>query len=279
MKRHLTRLLLAAVCCLQGAAAFPARALTDTLTLAEVSMDMEKRVKEYHALTFHVRMAVPDRAQALSRHVEAWAEQLFASGLDIAPAGPYASADEMAAHYGQEFADRSQKEIARIARQRRKEAGKFHLTYTFDLTVRRVYETARFITFSAEAFCFRNDGEGTQERRYATFRKSDGHILTWDDLILPKKKPQMRGVVADALQGFFGLPNFASLRSQLGLPATTGRAGLPLPAGSPGLLADGLYAQYATGELGGSSARLPLAIVPYAKMKQLWSAEARRLWR
>lgn len=279
MKKLTKCLLLAILCIVQAGGCLCARTTADTLALTEVKRDVEKRVKEYHALTFHVHMALPTGTPALTRSAEAWAEQLFADETGIAPAGPYASAKEMAARYEQEFTDRAQKEIARIAKERRKEAGKFHLTYTFDLTVQRVYETAQFITLRAETYGYENDGEGTQNLRYATFRKADGHILTWDDLLLPKKKPQLQGAVADALMGFFGLPNFSSLQSHLHLPASTTRTRFPLPTGTPGLLADGLYAQYATGELEGTSGRSPLAIVPYAKMKQLWSAEARKLWR
>lgn len=88
MKKLTKCLLLAFLCIVQAGGSLCARTAADTLTLTEVKRDVEKRVKEYHALTFHVHMALPTGTPALTRSAEAWVEQLFADETGIAPAGP-----------------------------------------------------------------------------------------------------------------------------------------------------------------------------------------------
>jgi len=276
MKKTALRIPLLLACLLAGPACAPARTAADTLALTRVERSTEKRIKEYHALTFHAQMDLPTAAPALRRSVEAWTDSLFTTALGIGRSRDEATAEERAGRYEQEYIDGEREEILRIAKQRRKEAGTFRLTYACDLTMRRVHETAQFITYIAETSTYKGEGASTQGRCYATFRKADGHILGWSDLVTAKKMPQLRGLVADALRGFFGAPSYAALCERLSL-GTTPRTRFPLPAGGPGLLADGLYVQYADGELAPLAGTSPLAIVPYARMAALWSPAARKL--
>lgn len=276
MKKGLRLLALLPTCLWAGATCVPARTAADTLALTHVERSAEKRVKEYHALTFHAQMELPTDAPTLRRHVEEWADSLFSAALGIGRSAGGTTADERADRYEREYLDRGREEITRIARQRRKEAGSFRLTYACDLTMRRVHETPQFITYIAETSTYKGDETRAQGRSYATFRKTDGAVLGWSDLVTAKKLPQLRGFVADALLGFFGMTDYAALRDRLSLGATP-RTRFPLPVGTPGLLADGLYVQYADGELTSQAGATPLAIVPYARMAALWSPAARKL--
>lgn len=259
--------------------AMPAVTAADPIEVERADRDAQRRVKDVHALTSRVQLELPSGATSLAEAVAGWADGVLAAGLGTEAAGPHGSAEEMAAYYERVFLDGGEREISTIAKQRRKEAGTFRLTYAYDVTVSRVYETARFVTFSAETHFYKGEDSNAEARRYATFRKADGSVLTWNDLVTASKRGQMQAAVADALCAYFSMPNFASLQGFLQLPAGLTRQRFPLPDCGPGLLKDGLYVQYAPGELGKNAGGAPLAIVPYARMKPLWSAAARQLWK
>lgn len=248
----------------------------DTLSLHRVQRNVEERVKEFHALAFRVDMDMPVSGDALQDSVDAWVETLMATTLQMTPSGPYASCEDMATHYEHAFVEGVTAEIKSIVKKRRKEKGNFRLTYTFDYTVRRVYETQGLITFEAEAYLGYGEGEGTHLRRMATFRKENGYLLQWSDLVQPRRMSALQGLVADGLQSFFGMANYASLCDRLQLSGVK-RNRFPLPQATPALKADGIYAFYAVGEPTAAVAAEAWAIVPYSAMNKLWKSGARKL--
>ncbi len=248
----------------------------DTLSLHRVQRNVEERVKEFHALAFRVDMDMPVSGDALQDSVDAWVETLMATALQMIPSGPYASCEDMATHYEHAFVEGVTAEIKSIVKKRRKEKGNFRLTYTFDYTVRRVYETQGLITFEAEAYLGYGEGEGTHLRRMATFRKENGCLLQWSDLVQPRRMSALQGLVADGLQSFFGMANYASLCDRLQLSGVK-RNRFPLPQATPALKADGIYAFYAVGEPTAAVAAEAWAIVPYSAMNKLWKSGARKL--
>lgn len=248
----------------------------DTLTLHHVQRNVEERVKEFHALAFRVDMQMPVSGDALQDSVDAWVESLMAASLQMAPSGPYASCEDMATHYEHAFVEGVTAEIKNIVKKRRKEKGDFRLTYTYDYTVRPVYETRGIITFEAEAYVGYGEGEGKHLRRMATFRKTDGGLLQWSDLVQPRRMSSLHGLVADGLQSFFGMANYASLCDRLQLTGVK-RNRFPLPKTAPALKADGIYAFYEVGCPTAAVTADAWAIVPYAAMTKLWKPGARKL--
>ena len=248
----------------------------DTLTLHHVQRNVEERVKEFHALAFRVDMQLPVSGDALQDSVDAWVESLMAASLQMAPSGPYASCEDMATHYEHAFVEGVTAEIKSIVKKRRKEKGDFRLTYTYDYTVRPVYETHGIITFEAEAYVGYGEGEGKHLRRMATFRKTDGGLLQWSDLVQPRRMSSLHGLVADGLQSFFGMANYASLCDRLQLTGVK-RNRFPLPKTALALKADGIYAFYEVGCPTAAVTADAWAIVPYAAMTKLWKPGARKL--
>ena len=248
----------------------------DTLTLHHVQRNVEERVKDFHALAFRVDMQMPGSGDALQDSGDAWGESLMAASLQMAPSGPYASCEDMATHYEHAFVEGVTAEIKNIVKKRRKEKGDFRLTYTYDYTVRPVYETRGIITFEAEAYVGYGEGEGKHLRRMATFRKTDGGLLQWNDLVQPRRMSSLHGLVADGLQSFFGRANYASLCDRLQLTGVK-RNRFPLPKTAPALKADGIYAFYEVGCPTAAVTADAWAIVPYAAMTKLWKPGARKL--
>lgn len=248
----------------------------DTLALHHVQRNVEERVKEFHALAFRVDMEMPVSGDALQDSVDAWVETLMASALQMAPSGPYVSCEDMASHYERTFVDGATAEIKSIVKKRRKEKGKFRLTYTFDYTVRRIYETSGLITFEAEAYVGYGEAEGTHLRRMMTFRKADGGTLQWSDLVQQRRMSSLQALVADGLQSFFGMANYASLCDRLQLTGVK-RNRFPLPKAGPVVKGDGIYAFYEVGEPTAAVAAEAWSIVPYSAMTKLWKTGARKL--
>ena len=175
--------------------------------------------------------------------------------------------------------DRGRDEITQLVRETRRDTLDHRFNYAFDMTLTRVYETKRFVTFRAETYAYSGGAHGVQYREYATFRKSDGHLVSWRDLIEPRQQTKFSTLVVDGLEDYFGVVGFAALSERLQITDSYSRTSFPLPKGNPGLLEDGLCVQYDAYEIAPYAAGQPLAIVPYASMKRLWSKVGLSLWK
>lgn len=255
-------------------------ALTDTVALQHVESHKFQKVKGLHSVEFRFAGDLPKVTEAVYSNVTAWADSLLCFGLEQKPAATNApSLKKMVAAHQKVFIKNSKAEISEIDKQMRKEGNRHRISYSYDMTISVVYETNRFITFSAETYFYTGGAHGGQALVYATFRKDTGKLLTWEDLFLKKKMPALRGLVVDGLQDFFGVPTYSDLKTRLIFDQEYSRKNFPLPAGTPGLLKDGLRVQYASYEIAPYAAGRPMAVISYSKLKGFWTEEAKWLWK
>lgn len=276
---NLLKHILSAVLLFAGASSAPA-AVADTVALASTVRHESGKAKKNNAVEFTLDLQLPaSRGDTLYGAVREWAFGQLAGAEGLSDVGTPATDDELADRMAEAYMERSKEEIGQKVRSTRRDTESHRFNYAFDFAVRRVYETGGFITFVAEAYDYAGEAGPRQRRAYATFRKSDGHRLTWDDIILSKQLPAFSALVADGLQDFFGVVGFDALRDRLAIDGKYGRTSLPLPQGGPGLVADGIRVQYDTGEIAPGEAGQPLAIVSYTNMRGMWTKGAVKLWR
>ncbi len=252
----------------------------DTVVLTSVEKHVDAVVKKKHALEFSLRMQLPARqASPLYAPVRSWALALIAGQTGLVLEDTAGTDDEAVGWLADTYVKRSKEEITELVKLTRRDTTDHRFNCTFDLSVQRVYETRRFITFSAEMYNYSGGAHGVQTRVYVTFLKSNGHRLTWDDIILPKRKADFCTLVTDGLQDFFGVMGFSALRERLLVDGKYSRTSFPLPKNGPGLLADGLRVQYEAYEIAPYAAGQPLVVVPYTSMRRMWTKLGVSIWR
>lgn len=251
----------------------------DTTALERIETQDEKRIRRLHLVHFNLSADVPATDTVLRPAVTRWMDGLLGAQLGNGAGQTGADAAETARRYEKQFVDGARREVKELLKARGKDDPEARITYTYDLALRRVYETDRFVTFRAEAYTYTGGAHGMQYVAYGTFVKADGRLLTWDDIVSPKRKTRFRGLVADALMDFFGVQSFSAMKEKLLVDAKCTRSTFPLPEGTPGLLADGLHVQYADYEIAPHAAGMPGVTITYNQMKGLWTPYAIKIWR
>lgn len=271
---NLLKILFPALLLPAAASASPVAA--DTVPLSVTERHEGGKARKGGTLDFAFVMQLP-AVGALRDTVGRWAWAQFGAAGHGVPTDPSAPDGDRAEQAAGAYMEWGRADIARQAKGARRGGQARRPSYAFDFSVRRAYETDGIITFVAEAYDYAGEACARQRRAYATFRKSDGHRLAWDDIVQARQRPAFCSLVAGGLQDYFGVVGFDALRDHLTIAGQYGRTSLPLPAGGPGLVADGIRVQYEAGEIAPAEAGQPLAIVPYADMRRIWTKSAPNL--
>ena len=251
----------------------------DTIALERIAAQDEKRIRQLHLAHFNLSADVPAADTVLRPAVTRWMGSLLEAQLGGKGAKAGADAGETARSYEKQFIDGARRDIKEQLKLRGKDDPAARITYTYDLALRRVYETDRFVTFRAEAYTYTGGAHGMQYVAYGTFVKADGRLLTWSDIVNARRMASFRALVADALMGYFGVQSFTAMKEKLLVDGKCARSTFPLPEGTPGLLADGLHVQYADYEIAPHAAGMPGVTITYDQMKGFWTPYAVKIWR
>lgn len=277
--KHVSALALLLLLLTGSARAASPLATKDTTALERIETQDEKRIRQLHLAHFNLSADVPATDTVLRPAVTRWMESQLDAQLGGGKDLQEASAAKAAEHYEKQFITNARRDIKELLKARGKDDPEARITYTYDLALRRVYETDRFVTFRAEAYTYTGGAHGMQYVAYGTFVKADGRLLTWDDIVSPKRKTRFRALVADALMGYFGVQSFDAMKEKLLVDDQCTRSTFPLPEGAPGLLDDGLHVQYADYEIAPHAAGMPGVTITYDQMKGFWTPYAVKIWR
>lgn len=251
----------------------------DTLEQVSVDRKVVLPVKKNNRVEFTLHVDFPSDTHAhLKRNMTGWIDGLLSTltGVKGPDETPASTPERLIGYYEKEYLKKSRDEIVEILKLREK--GTEHpVNYVVDMSVKRRYETSRLITYSAEAYLYGGGAHGMTYTVYVSFRKNDGRQLTWDDLVVPKMKKTFSTWVADGVMRYFGMTDFENLRGNLLIEKPYSRTSFPLPAGGPGLLADGLRVQYALYEIAPYAAGAPSVTIPYAQLQKVLTPVAKQL--
>lgn len=152
------------------------------------------------------------------------------------------------------------------------EAGKATGGLTLDLSLNRVYETAKLITFRVEVVAYGAGNTRGQQTTYVSLLKPSGKTLDWLSIIQKKSKARFQKAVAGSMEAFFGVRDWINLRQQLKNAPQTADA-FPLPTGPVAVTKDGFVFSYDAGEIAAPEKGQPLGNISLQKA-WLWLTPA-----
>lgn len=250
----------------------------DTLEQLRVEKVSSLPVKKNNRAEFVLRAFFPTTGNALLRkNMSNWLNGLLSSLTQIErPDVDYAGEpDGWISYYEKAYLKRVKKEIGEQLKLRDKDGGP--INYVVEVNVKRAYETAKLITYQAEAYAYGGGAHGMSYTVYASFRKSDGRLLTWNDVVLGKQQARLSPLIVDGLSQYFGMTDFTALKGRLQIEGDYSRTKFPLPQGNPGLSADGLHVQYGLYEIAPYAAGAPSVSIPYTRLKNILTPVAKQM--
>ena len=148
--------------------------------------------------------------------------------------------------------------------------------YEYRLTVRKVDETAAYVTFVITTLHI--DGKNEQSARYgATFVKPTGKIFGYD--MFDNQHPRTMAVwVMQGLQSFYNVDSFEELTALIGAKhfSSMDQGVNRMPEAAPWIEDNEVVFQYAQDELLTHDNTLPQARVSLSKARELFSADFQR---
>lgn len=254
-------------------------AVPDTLEQLPIKNQHSIKIKKTNRAEFTFQALFPASGNlTLRQNMTEWVNEMLSTLTQVKQTdkNKTLAPDEMIDYYQKNYLKQAKAEIQELIKTRDSE-NKSPVNYVTEIKIERLFETTGLITYRANAYTYGGGAHGMSYSIYASFRKSDGKILTWDDLLLPKQRTRFSPLVADGIMQYFGMTDFTSMKSRLQIEGSYSRNRFPLPKGNPGLSADGLRVQYALYEIAPYAAGAPSAIIPYSKLRTIMTPAARKL--
>lgn len=135
-----------------------------------------------------------------------------------------------------------------------------------DIALEKQYETSSLITYSLTIETYEGGAHGSHHKAYASFRKKDGRLLTWSDILLSKQKQKFLVTMTNELRRFFGVQTFRDMKGRLLLGEGVTQTSFPLPKTNPAFLKGCLRVQYQYYEIAPYATGAPYAETPYSSI-------------
>ncbi|MEG1728818.1 MAG: hypothetical protein RR280_04665 [Bacteroidaceae bacterium] len=240
----------------------------DTLELVHVERKMGQPIKRIHRVEYLLdAQELVGGSEVLRKNVSHWMGlQLARLTAVTVETGKQVSENVVANDYEKQYIRNSKKEILAWLKAT-KGKDERPLCYTLDVKMVREYETPKMITFKVEAYQYGANRKGLQSEVLATFRKSDGKQLTWNDVPLKKERTKLNLLVAKGVQKYYETSNFTMLKERLSIQRPYTQKDFPLPMSSPGFTKEGLKATYLIGEI--SEEQTPSVTLSYSQIRSI----------
>lgn len=240
-------------------------ATRDTLQLSRISQSASLPI-ENSTVQYSLYAQWPATDSILGKALTAWTQTLMADMTGIAPTDGMGL---LSPTVQTGFVAQSAKDLTRLnALMKREHTEVTPRNYLCDLSLKKVAETKDFITYQLVAELYTGGAHGMHYRHYGTFRKKDGHLLTWNDVIATKRKAHFSQAVADGLKSFFGVQTFKDMQQRLQIEGSYSRTNFPLPATHPAFTGEGLIVQYQYYEIAAYANGAPTVTLPYATIQR-----------
>lgn len=143
---------------------------------------------------------------------------------------------------------------------------------TQEFTVKKVYETAKLVTFELEGYDYpMGAAHGMPYHMGVTFRKSDGKNMS-DHLV--RKSTKLNLLIRNGLKRYFKVKTNAQLRSCLGGVSFNK---FPAPGTSPWVVKGGVMFLYGSYEIACYAAGMPYAVIPVKRLSPYLTKEGAAL--
>lgn len=223
-------------------------ARVDTLGLTRVEHKFEGKVKKVGNVEFKLAIdAITGGNNKLNRNVSSWINAQLSASIGDGAYTKDTIDKEMASFYEKLFFKNTKKDILSYVKET-KSVNRKAQNYTLDIKVNKVYETSGLVTFKIETYDYIQGEGGNQTDMYASFCKSDGRQLTWNDIAQKQNQEKLSAMLSEEIKSFLGTPKTAMPSSRTKKKKKAKAANLSLPSSMPGIIGEGLKAFYAQGE-------------------------------
>ena len=142
---------------------------------------------------------------------------------------------------------------------------------TVDLTITKVYENAKIVTFVVNGYDYPiGAAHGMPYTDGATFRKSDCKEMSER---LVNKKAKLNLLIWNGLKKYYKVKSNSKLREYVNYSMKS----LPAPTIAPWVVKEGVVFQYGSYEIGPYSSGMPAAVVPVKSLLPYLTKEGRAL--
>lgn len=232
------------------------------LKLAHIAWADSMVVKDAQSLVSYDCMLPVDGPEACVDSMLAWIMPMLADSTAAAGFRHTAEGDCKAflERQGQDYLQQDYAELKSMA-----EEG-FAPGMERDMRVSVAYEDSTCITFLVTSYTYLGGAHGYSSVFGATFSKTDGHHMSYADLLADRSAEQLRKEIREGLKTYFMVETDAELRENLfGQEDLTMNAAeyeaFPLPVADPWLEEDGVHLIYQQYEIACYAAGMPAVVL------------------
>lgn len=169
--------------------------------------------------------------------------------------------------YEKAFIDQSVKDFTEYAKLGRDSTNALH--YQVKVSAQAIHETEALVCYRLSAYSYLAGAHGAESVYYAIFRKTDGHILTWGDLMKAGSATAFSRLFADGVVKQLKAKDLDEAKKTLIIDKSTTADNFPFPQTNPGLRKEGLVGIYQNYEIGPYAIGHPRVIIPLATLRHL----------
>lgn len=141
---------------------------------------------------------------------------------------------------------------------------------SYELSAQKEYENNLYVSYRVDLYDYQGGAHGMPYTGLAIFCKSDGHILTWQNILKQNGRPILKRQLARGVMRYLQVKTWAQAKGSLFLEAPHNTmTTFPMPVSNPGLTAKGLVAVYQSYEIGPYAIGRPEVTIPRAQLPQI----------
>lgn len=217
--------------------------------------------------------AKDDNKDKLNAAIRRWLNEHIQSACNISDSarfvysGDIQDGNALIRYYEKAFIDQSVKDFTAYAKLGRDSTSAMH--YAVDVTAQVVYETEQLVSYRLNAYSYLAGAHGSESIYYAIFRKLDGHILTWGDIIKSGMLPSFSKYMAQGVTKYLKAKTLEEAKGMLFIDKKTTLSTFPMPATNPGLTKDGIVGIYQSYEIGPYAMGHPEITIPRTLLRSM----------
>lgn len=217
--------------------------------------------------------AKDDGKDKLNTAIRSWLNNHIQSACNISDSAKFVytgdtqDGNAVIRFYEKSFIDQSVKDFTAFAKLGRDSTSAMH--YQVSISAQVIYETEQLVSYRLNSYSYLAGAHGVESIYYAIFRKMDGHILTWGDIMKNGTMPSFSKLMAQGVMKYLKAGTFEEAKGLLFIDKKTTLTTFPLPATNPGLTKNGIVGIYQSYEIGPYAMGHPEVTIPRASLRPL----------
>lgn len=206
-----------------------------------------------------------DSTSALSRNIREWINENLGGTYE----GSLNDGQKLIEYYGKKRAGQVKRDIAEFGENTSMDKSIYYVQ------IRNKFETGSFVTYTSEVYEYAGGAHGSEAETGGVFRKSDGRRFGWD-MFTGEGQAALRDIIKEKLKNkYFKAKNDEEFYTML--MTEEARYMFPLPVTDPICLRSGVKFVYQQYEIAPYVAGKPFCIIPYDKLKGLFTVTMKPL--